>query len=62
MSADGTRAVSSNVFSDNLTIFNAATGAKLANAPLDERPGEVAITPDGSKAVVVNLDPAIRGS
>ncbi|MFI4870746.1 MAG: beta-propeller fold lactonase family protein [Phycisphaerales bacterium JB061] len=56
VSADGTRAVSSNVFSDNLTIFNAATGAKLASAPLDERPGEVAITPDGSKAVVVNLD------
>ena len=56
VSADGTRAVSSNVFSDNLSIFNTATGAKLATAPLDERAGEVAITPDGTKAVVVNLD------
>ena len=56
VSPDGSRAVSSNIFSDNLTIFNTATGAKLATAPLDERAGEVAISPDGTKAVAVNLD------
>lgn len=56
VTADGTRAVSSNVFSDNLSIFNASTGALLATAPLDERSGEVEISPDGTKAVAVNLD------
>ena len=56
VSADGTRAVSSNVFSDNLSIFNASTGALLATAPLDERSGEVEISPDGTTAVAVNLD------
>src|SRR5690606_37928441 len=32
------------------------TGALLATAPLDERSGEVEISPDGTKAVAVNLD------
>ncbi len=56
VSPDGSRAVSSNVFSDNLSIFDTASGSLLASAPLDERAGEVAISPDGSRAVAVNLD------
>ena len=56
VSADGSRAVSSNIFSDNLSIFDTASGSLLATAPLDERAGEVAISPDGTKAVAVNLD------
>ncbi len=56
ISADGTLAASSNLFSDNLTIFDTATGNQTALGTLNERPGEVELTPDGSTAVVCNLD------
>ncbi len=56
VSPDGAIAASSNLFSDNLSIFNTATGNQIALGTLDERPGEVEISPDGSTAVVCNLD------
>ncbi|MEM8756829.1 MAG: GC-type dockerin domain-anchored protein [Planctomycetota bacterium] len=56
VSEDGNRAVSSNLFSDSLNIYNANTRGLLGVATLDERPGEVAITPDAATAVGVNKD------
>ncbi|MEO0629341.1 MAG: beta-propeller fold lactonase family protein [Planctomycetota bacterium] len=56
VSDDGTIAVSSNTLSDNLSIFSTATGSLTGLAPLSDRPGEVELSPDGSTAVVCNLD------
>ena len=56
VSTDGSIAVSSNVLSDNLSIFNTTNGNLVGLAPLDERPGEVEISSDGTTAVVCNLD------
>ncbi|MEM9166857.1 MAG: hypothetical protein AAGB48_07505 [Planctomycetota bacterium] len=56
LTPDGAIALSSNLFSDDLTIFDTQTGAQLGSAPLDERAFEVATTPDGTTAVAVNLD------
>ncbi|MFO0830401.1 MAG: hypothetical protein U0637_01030 [Phycisphaerales bacterium] len=56
ISPDGGTAVSANLFSRNLSIFDTASGAMTALAPLDARPGEVEITPDNTRAVGVNLD------
>jgi len=56
VSPNGDRAVSSNLFSDNLAIFDTATGSLLHYGTLDSRPGEVEITPDNTRAVGVNLD------
>ncbi|MGP1272571.1 MAG: GC-type dockerin domain-anchored protein [Phycisphaerales bacterium] len=56
VSPDGATLVSSNLFSDNLAIFDGAGTGPLVYAPLDERPGEVEISPDGTTAVGVNLD------
>ncbi len=56
LSASGAVAVSSNLYSRNMSIFDTATGSLLRYAPMDARPGEIEVTPDGSKAVGVNLD------
>ncbi len=56
VSPNGSLAVSSNLYSDNLAIFDTATGALLRYGALDSRPGEVEITPDNTRAVGVNLD------
>lgn len=56
ISADGARAVSTNILSDSATIYDLTQGAVLAVVPVGDRPGDVAITPDGSTAVVANLD------
>lgn len=56
LSPSGATAVAANVLSDNLAIFDTVSGSLLRYAPLDERPGEVVITPDGKTAVGVNLD------
>ncbi|HWL95391.1 MAG TPA: dockerin type I domain-containing protein [Phycisphaerae bacterium] len=53
---DGSTAVCSNLYSDNLSIFDADTGELLRYGALDSRPGEVEITPDNTRAVSVNLD------
>ncbi|MEQ8765690.1 MAG: YncE family protein [Planctomycetota bacterium] len=56
VSADGTRAVTTNVLSDSATIFDLTTGQVLFVSEVGNRPADVEITPDGSKAVVANLD------
>ena len=56
ISADGTRAVATNVLSDTASVIDVATGAILAVVDVGDRPADVAITPDGSRAVVANLD------
>lgn len=56
MAPDGSRAVSSNIFSDNATILNLHTNEVEAIVDVGDRPAEVAITPDSSQAVVCNLD------
>ncbi len=56
VSPNGQYAVSANVNSDNLSIFDTASGSLLHHAPLDIRPGEVEITPDNTRSVSVNLD------
>lgn len=56
VSADGTRAVTTNILSDNVTIVNLSTNSVEGVVDVGDRPSGVAITPDGSKAVVANLD------
>lgn len=56
VSADGTRAVTTNILSDNVTIVNLATNTVEGVVAVGDRPSGVAITPDGTKAVVANLD------
>lgn len=56
ISADGTRAVTTNILSDNASVVNPTTGELLGVVPVGDRPSGVAITPDGSRAVVANLD------
>jgi YVTN family beta-propeller protein len=56
VSADGERAVVTNVLSDTVSLIDAATGEVLEILPVGDRPADVAITPDGSLAVVANLD------
>lgn len=56
VSADGTRAVSSNILSDTASVIDLTTGTVLAVVDVGDRPADVEITPDGSKAVVANLD------
>ncbi len=56
LSGSGAVAVSSNLYSRNMSIFDTATGSLLRYAPMDARPGEIEVTPDGAKAVGVNLD------
>jgi hypothetical protein len=56
MAPGATRAVSANLFSRNLSIFDAESGVLEQYAPLDARPGEVEITPDDARAVGVNMD------
>ncbi len=45
-----------NLFSRNAEIINAATGDTLAIAETGRRPSKVAISPDGTRAVIANLD------
>jgi WD40 repeat protein len=58
VSNDGTRAVTTGLYSDNLIIFDTLTQPPQlpTYAPMDQRPGEVELTPDGARAVGVNLD------
>lgn len=56
ISADGTRAVTTNILSDNVTIVNLVTNTVEGVVTVGDRPSGIAITPDGSKAVVANLD------
>jgi len=56
ISADGTRAVTTNILSDNVTIVNLITNTVVGVVAVGDRPSGVAITPDGTKAVVANLD------
>lgn len=55
VSPDGSIVVSSNLYSDNVTIFT-DEGTLLGYAPLDSRPGEIEIAPNNTTAVGVNLD------
>ncbi len=56
VSADGSFAVTTNVLSDNASILDLDTGALLGLVDVGNRPADVEITPDGSLAVVANLD------
>jgi len=56
VSADGTRAVTTNILSDNLTIVDLVTNTVEGVVAVGDRPSGVAITPDGTRAVVANLD------
>ena len=56
ISADGTLALTTNILSDNATLVDLLTNTVVAVLPVGNRPSGVAITPDGSKAVVANLD------
>ncbi|MFO0839193.1 MAG: dockerin type I domain-containing protein [Phycisphaerae bacterium] len=56
VSADGTKAVTTNILSDTASIVTLPAGTVDAVVAVGDRPSEVAITPDGSKAVVANLD------
>ena len=53
---DGSKAVTSNILSDNASIIDLASGAVEAVLPVGDRPADVEITPDGSQAVIANLD------
>ncbi|MEM7308023.1 MAG: hypothetical protein AAF682_15195 [Planctomycetota bacterium] len=56
ISADGTRAVTTDNLSDTATVFDLTTGLPLGTVEVGDRPSGVAITPDGALAVVANLD------
>ncbi|MEX1024651.1 MAG: hypothetical protein WD226_06190 [Planctomycetota bacterium] len=56
VSADGSRAVVTNVLSDNASVLDLENGVLLGIVATGNRPSGVGITPDGSKAVVANLD------
>ncbi|PCI08369.1 hypothetical protein COB72_08465 [bacterium] len=56
ISADGSRVVGVSILSDNASVIDAGSGLVIGTAPLGERPSAVAISPDGTKAVVGNLD------
>ncbi|MEO0651984.1 MAG: hypothetical protein AAFZ65_15020, partial [Planctomycetota bacterium] len=56
VSTDGTRAVTTNILSDTATVWDVASGEPLAVLTVGNRPSDVEITPDGSQAVVANLD------
>lgn len=56
ISADGTRAVATGIFSDSAGVFDLVNQALLGIVPVGDRPAGVEITPDGSRAVVANLD------
>jgi YVTN family beta-propeller protein len=56
VSPDGSKVVTANSFSDNVTVFDAASRTILGYSDAGQRTGEVKITPDGSLAVVANRD------
>ena len=56
VSADGSRVIGVGIISDSATVIDAATGNILAHLPTGMRPADVDFTPDGTKAVVANLD------
>ena len=53
---DGSRVLTVNQFSQNVSLFDAATMTMLGYADTGRRPGRIEVTPDGSKAVVTNRD------
>ena len=56
VSPDGSQIVAVGILGDTAAILDAATGTVQAIVDVGDRPAEVAITPDGSLAVVANLD------
>ncbi len=56
VSADGTRAVTTNILSDSASVVDLTTRTVLHVPTVGNRPADVALTPDGSTAVVANLD------
>ncbi len=56
MSPDGSVAAGVSIFSDTLTIIDPVSRGVTGFAPTGMRPSGVAISPDGSTAVVANLD------
>jgi DNA-binding beta-propeller fold protein YncE len=56
LSPDGTVAAVTHILSDNVGIYDVASGALLGMLAVGDRPSEVAFTPDGGRAVVANLD------
>lgn len=53
---DGSRVVTTNQFSRNVSVFDTATMSQLALVDVGLRPGQVRVTPDGTRAVVTNRD------
>lgn len=56
LSSGGEIAVVTNILSDNASLINPATATVLGIVAVGDRPAEVEITPDGTQAVVANLD------
>ncbi|MEQ8768509.1 MAG: hypothetical protein RL885_31680 [Planctomycetota bacterium] len=55
LSADGRWALTSNLLSDTVSVINTETRRVARIVPVGDRPGEIALTPDGSVAVVTHL-------
>lgn len=53
---DGSRVLTVNQFSRNVSVFDAATMTMLGYVDTGLRPGQVRVTPDGQTAVVTNRD------
>jgi YVTN family beta-propeller protein len=56
VSPDGSTVAAVNIFSDSVTIIDAATSTVLGWAKTGQRPNGVKFSPDGSQIVVANLD------
>jgi YVTN family beta-propeller protein len=55
----GSRVLTANQFSENVSVFHGGTGALLGHAEAGLRTGQVRATPDGSRAVVTNRDDTV---
>jgi YVTN family beta-propeller protein len=56
VSEDGSKVAAVNVYSDNVTVFDVASKTIEGFGQTGQRPSEVALTSDGSLAVVGNMD------
>ncbi|MFG0327760.1 MAG: YncE family protein [Phycisphaerales bacterium JB037] len=56
VSPDGAIGLATGNFSDTVVVYDTVAGTVLGYAPVGQRPGEVRVTPDSSKAVVANRD------